>query len=72
MQKSDSRQILVTVAQAAKLLACSDFTVRRAIWRGDLRSVRLGRALRVRADDLDAFIDQHTERCGEARAVVSH
>ncbi|HVA17677.1 MAG TPA: helix-turn-helix domain-containing protein [Candidatus Dormibacteraeota bacterium] len=67
----NDKQLLVTVGQAAKMLACSDFTVRRAIWAGQLRSVRLGRAVRVRSDDLTEFVDKNTERAGEARAAVS-
>jgi len=58
-------QLLLTIAQAADLLAVCEFTVRRLIWRGDLRSVRIGRALRVRRDDLHTWIAENTERNGE-------
>lgn len=63
----NDRKILLTVAQAAKTLAVCDFSVRRLIWAGTLRSVRIGRALRVRSDDLQQFIEEHTGTCGEAR-----
>lgn len=51
---------LVTLCEAAKILAVSVKTVRRYIAAGDLDAVRLGRrTIRVRADSLDDLIDAH-------------
>jgi len=58
-------QLLLTVAQAADLLAVCEFTVRRMVWRGDMRFVRVGRSLRIRRVDLDAWIEEKSERNGE-------
>ncbi len=38
---------LLTVKQAAELLACTPITVYRLIYRGHLRSSRVGRAVRI-------------------------
>ena len=65
----NDKQLLVTVGQAAKLLAVSDFTIRRAVWSGRLRSVRLGRSVRLRSDDLQQFIEANTERAGTASGM---
>lgn len=47
---------LLTVAATAERLAVHPDTVRRLIARGDLGKVRVGRAVRVRLDDVDAYI----------------
>ncbi|WP_426302747.1 helix-turn-helix domain-containing protein [Arthrobacter sp. R-11] len=56
---------LYTVNEAADLLGVSEFFVRSRIEDGSLRSVDLAtnvrKKFRVRADDLNAFIDAHTE-----------
>ncbi len=46
----------LTPADVATLLATTPSTVHRAIARGDLPAVRYGRLVRIRRDDLDAFI----------------
>lgn len=51
---------LVSLTEAAELLAVSPKTVRRYIAAGDLDAVRLGRrTIRVRVDALDRMIDAH-------------
>ena len=47
---------LLTAEQAAEYLGVSHWTVRRLIARGELRGVYLGRLLRVRPSDLEAFL----------------
>ena len=47
---------LLTVAAAADVLNVSVKTVRRLIDRGDLRPLRIGRALRVSAEDLTLYL----------------
>jgi len=47
---------MLTIAQTAKILNASLKTVRRRIAAGELPVIRDGRLLRVRPDDLRAFI----------------
>lgn len=55
---------LYSVKAAAELLSLSTMTVRRRIDSGELRAVHVGGGdkprFRVRADDLQEYIDQHT------------
>lgn len=54
-----SRQ-LVSLAEAAEVLAVSVKTVRRYIAAGELEAVRLGRrTIRVRVESLDQMIEAH-------------
>ncbi len=48
---------LLTIEEAAKLLSVSSWTVRRAIWAGEVQHVRLGRAVRLRREDLEAWVN---------------
>ncbi len=41
-------------------------TIYHEIAAGRLRAVRIGRAVRVRRDDLDRWLDRHTTAAGEA------
>lgn len=51
---------LVTLCEAAEILAVSVKTVRRYIAAGDLDAVRLGRrTIRVRVDSLGELIEEH-------------
>lgn len=55
-----SARQLVSLTQAAEILAVSVKTVRRYIAAGDLDAVRLGRrTIRVRVESLDQLIDGH-------------
>lgn len=56
-----SAPALLTVEHAAGFLDLSVPTIRRLILDRELRAVRIGRAVRVRFDDLVSFIDRHTE-----------
>lgn len=56
---------LMTIQAAAELLSISPWTIRRAIWGGQLRHTRFGRAIRIRAADLEEFVNQNTVRNGE-------
>lgn len=58
--------MLLTIPQAAEALGVCDFSIRRMIWRGELRHVRIGRALRIRRDDLQSWIEENTVRNGTA------
>jgi excisionase family DNA binding protein len=48
---------LLTVRQAAVELAVTEWVVRTAIWDGALPAVRIGRAVRVRREDLELWRD---------------
>jgi excisionase family DNA binding protein len=50
---------LMTVAQAAAALGLTQWAVRTAIWDGALPAVHIGRAVRVKLEDLKAW----SERC---------
>jgi excisionase family DNA binding protein len=50
------RDGLLTTADAARVLRVHPWTVRQAIRSGELPSVRIGRCLRIKAADLDAFV----------------
>jgi len=51
----DDRKLL-TVEQLAERLAVNQMTVRRMVNRGQLPAVRIGRAIRFRPADVDAFL----------------
>ncbi len=48
---------LLTLAQVAEHLQVSRWTVYQLIWAGELHSVHIGRCHRVRAKDVDAYIE---------------
>ena len=49
---------LLTLTQVAERLQVSRWTVYQLIWAGELCSVHIGRCHRVRARDVDAYIDR--------------
>lgn len=50
---------LLTLNEAADRLAVSISTVRRAVNAGELKTVRIGKIIRVRPADLDEYIRTH-------------
>jgi excisionase family DNA binding protein len=51
---------LVSLREAAEILAVSTKTVRRYIAAGDLEAFRLGgRTIRIKAESIERFIDTH-------------
>jgi excisionase family DNA binding protein len=59
---------LVSLPEAAEILAVSPKTVRRYIAAGDLEAVRLGRrTIRIKAESLDRLIDAHPVNSWRAR-----
>lgn len=46
----------LTVDEVSRLLRVSKMTVYRLIESGDIKSARIGRAFRIRADHLDAYV----------------
>jgi excisionase family DNA binding protein len=55
------RDGLVTTQEAARVLRVHPWTVRAAIERGELPHVRIGRCLRIKTADLDAFVAARRE-----------
>jgi excisionase family DNA binding protein len=47
---------LLTVEEAAELLACSKAAVRKWIYQGRLRKVKVGRLTRLRLADVEAMV----------------
>ena len=47
---------LLTVKQAAELLGCSEAGIRKWLYQKRLPAVRVGRLVRVRVTDLEAFV----------------
>ena len=56
-----SQDQLLTLQQVADRLQVSMSTVRRLIDAGKLKTVRIGRNLRVRPEDLKVYIDTQVE-----------
>ncbi|MBW3620136.1 MAG: helix-turn-helix domain-containing protein [Actinobacteria bacterium] len=50
-------ETLLTAAEVAEQLRVSTMTIYRLIRSGELPAVRVGRNYRVRAGDLDAYLD---------------
>jgi excisionase family DNA binding protein len=51
------RPLLVTIAQAGEILCVSRTTLYELIWSGQLRSIHIGRSMRVSVEDLEDFVD---------------
>lgn len=53
---------LLTLKQAAEELGLPVWTLRRAIWDGELAQMRIGRGIRVDRDDLEAWLARQKVR----------
>jgi len=51
-------QRLLTVKEAAELLACSEAAVRKWIYKRRLRRVKVGRLTRLRLSDVEGLISE--------------
>ncbi len=58
----DTDKVLLTVPEAARRLSLGRTTAYQLIRRGELPSIRVGRAVRVPVHALDAWVATHT--CG--------
>ena len=58
---------LLTLSQVEAELSLSRSTLLRAIQRGDLRVIRVGRAVRIPATELDRFIRERQAEAAAAR-----
>jgi excisionase family DNA binding protein len=55
---------LITVKQTAEYLAVTEKTVSRLVRKGHLPAIKVGKALRIRPSDLEAYICRNAYRCG--------
>ncbi len=53
---------MLTVKEVLKILKISRTTLYRMIEKGELKVYRFGRSIRVKQDDLRAFIEEHVEQ----------
>ena len=56
---------LLTVAEAASMLACSQAAIRKWLYQRRLPSVKVGRLTRIRVRDVEAFV-----RAGRGRELA--
>jgi excisionase family DNA binding protein len=52
----------LTVNEVAELMRVSTMTVYRLIKSGDLRAARVGRSFRLRAAEVDSYLDRDLDR----------
>ncbi len=64
MGDGDDRRLLLTVREAASVLAFGRTTLYELIADGQLRTVHIGRAVRVPVAELEAFVDQRCHTGG--------
>ncbi len=57
----EKMQPLLKAKEAAQLLNLSENTIRQWIWQRRLPVVRIGRAVRLRREDLEKLIERHHE-----------
>lgn len=50
---------MLTVDEVAERLGISRATVYRLLERGDVRAYKIGKSLRFKEDELEAFVDAH-------------
>ncbi|MHC5057875.1 MAG: helix-turn-helix domain-containing protein [Planctomycetota bacterium] len=60
--ESFQEPLLLTVPEVAHLMGLSDKTVRREVVRGNLRTVRLGRSVRISRAELLSYIKRNERR----------
>lgn len=53
---------VLDIREAAAYLAVTDTTLRRMIRRGEIPHTRVGRSIRFRLVDLDAYLEERTSR----------
>jgi excisionase family DNA binding protein len=58
--KPVTAQPLLTVPEVAEQWHVNDITVYREIWRGQLRAVKVAGAWRIKASELERYLDERT------------
>jgi len=61
-KRNEPQKKLLTVSQTAEILGISQKSVRRIIEARELMVVRIGRSVRILAEDLELFIMQRRSR----------
>lgn len=56
MQKAEDAPVFIPLSSASPMVGLCDRTLRRAISNGELPGYKVGRALRVRVDELDRWM----------------
>ncbi len=64
MGESNDRRLLLTVREAAVVLAIGRTTLYQLIADGQVRTVHIGRAVRVPVAELEAFVDRRCHTGG--------
>lgn len=62
--KDESQAQYLTVNEVAVLLRVSNMTVYRLVSAGEIPAVRVGRSVRLRADDVEAYLSGRLIRVG--------
>lgn len=62
---------LLTIPQAASILAVSPSTIKRLLAKGDIEYTRVQRAVRIRQEALEAYVDRNTSYVGIRRGSNS-
>lgn len=60
---------LLTIAEISESLVVSESTVRRLIRERSLKAIKVGRQLRVRPEDLEAYLRDHEVALDQPRAA---
>lgn len=64
MATGASRPKLLTVTEVAEMLRVSNMTVYRLIKAGELGSLRVGKSVRLREDDVDRYLAERYTQAG--------
>ena len=51
----------LTLDEAARILKVNPTTIGRRVQRGEIAAIHIGRAVRIRRQDLERFIERHLE-----------
>ncbi len=57
-----STQPLLSIKQVAQHFSVGKQTIRRWLHSGELRSIKIGGTLRIRCEDLDAFVHANEQK----------
>jgi len=64
-----TRPLLVDVREAARLLSVCERTVANMVGRGELKPIRIGRAVRFAVADLRAWVERQTKEKSERTCI---
>ena len=58
---AELRPLLVTSAEAARILSIGRTAVYQLIWSGELTPIHIGRSVRISVDELETFVQRRLE-----------